>query len=178
MPIHLLRNVQIPPKKKLALLAVLCSGFLIVIICVVRIVVLNSKTKLPQPIWLGLWTSIELSVALTVCNLTSFRSFFTKNEASSYYGSGGAPGFSGYTSSRRSKGTSAFIKPTIKSSLSQPPPVYANQRSGQAITAVSSTGSSGLWKSPDASASDRRDSDDDLFRGTGVYVKHEFGMSP
>ncbi|KAK3075664.1 hypothetical protein LTR53_000812 [Teratosphaeriaceae sp. CCFEE 6253] len=77
IPISIVARVQVSTLQKIALIAVLGLGVIIVGFAIARIIVTDTQGVHPEISWLALWSAIESSVAVIVCCLASFKSLFT-----------------------------------------------------------------------------------------------------
>ncbi|KAI9894310.1 MAG: hypothetical protein M1814_003066 [Vezdaea aestivalis] len=150
LPVFLLWNVQIPLKKKLVLISLLCASFIIMGAAGIRFAVVNRKNALPAPQWNAVWCSVEVGVALIVCNLVSFRSLFvaaTKTSSGSGSGSknNSRQGRSGNSFARRflGIGSGSFFQ---RSKASTSPSANTGKGFGEASDLE--TGDSSVARSP------------------------------
>lgn len=77
IPIGLLWTVQMSLRKKLALMGIFSLAVITTIFAIVRITSVSKTTHHVDASWLYMWNSIEVSVAIIVACLASFRSLFT-----------------------------------------------------------------------------------------------------
>jgi hypothetical protein len=77
LPMSLAIRVRLPLRTKVALCAIFALGGFIIIMAVVRIIITNNNIgKRPEVSWLNLWSAVEASTAVTVCNLAVFKYLF------------------------------------------------------------------------------------------------------
>ncbi|KAL4795299.1 hypothetical protein BDV19DRAFT_389432 [Aspergillus venezuelensis] len=78
LPVALLWNAQIPTRRKIILMAILSLTVVIIIVSIVRVAVVATKTELIEPTWLWMWSFIEATVANIIACVASFRQLFVK----------------------------------------------------------------------------------------------------
>lgn len=95
--IGLLRKVQIDKKQKFMLIGLFSLTTFVIAVAFLRVVVTyaDPKYQIQSPLWIYLWTDIEMATAVIVASLLSFRLLFTGNQSGA-----------GVISSRKSKGRS------------------------------------------------------------------------
>ncbi|KAF2404903.1 hypothetical protein EJ06DRAFT_485279, partial [Trichodelitschia bisporula] len=77
LPMSLAWRVRLPFRTRLALSGVFALGGFIVLFAIIRVIVTDTKTSRPEVSWLNLWSAIESSIAVIVCNLAPFKTLFT-----------------------------------------------------------------------------------------------------
>ncbi|CAG8960055.1 hypothetical protein HYFRA_00010533 [Hymenoscyphus fraxineus] len=80
IPVAALWNIRIQPRKKLMLVGILSLAMLTMICAILRIGVMPNKQASADISWLCLWAHVEITFAVLVSSLTSFRQLFTKPE--------------------------------------------------------------------------------------------------
>lgn len=83
IPIALLWNVQIDLRRKLAIGAVLCLSFFMIIIAIIRVTEAPISEGVTDSIWLFIWQSVEASTAVLMVSVTAVRAAFGQEKSGS-----------------------------------------------------------------------------------------------
>ncbi|MCJ1245147.1 hypothetical protein MMC30_002348 [Trapelia coarctata] len=83
IPIALLWNVQIDLRRKLAVGAVLCLSFFMIIIAIIRVTEAPITEGVTDSIWLFIWQSVEASTAVLMVSVTAVRAAFGHEKSGS-----------------------------------------------------------------------------------------------
>jgi hypothetical protein len=87
LPVSLAARVKLPLRTRLALCGIFALGGFIIIMAACRIILTNNYlNKRPEVSWLNVWSAVESSTAVIVCNLAVFKFLFRSNGGD--YGSG------------------------------------------------------------------------------------------
>ncbi|KAI0514353.1 hypothetical protein F5B22DRAFT_611247 [Xylaria bambusicola] len=78
IPISLVWNVQIPTRRKMALIGIFSLVLVTIAFAIVRVVVVSELTHQPDVSWLYLWSAIEQGVAIIVACLSAFPHLFAR----------------------------------------------------------------------------------------------------
>jgi hypothetical protein len=76
LPMSLAVRVRLPGRTKVALFGIFALGGFIIFFSAIRIIVTNATHKRPEVSWLNLWSAVEASIAVLVCNLAPFKVLF------------------------------------------------------------------------------------------------------
>ena len=83
IPIALLWNVQIDLRRKLAVGAVLCLSFFMIIIAIIRVTEASTAGGVTDTSWLFVWQSVEASTAVLMVSVTAVRAAFGQEKSGS-----------------------------------------------------------------------------------------------
>lgn len=81
IPLSLLWIVKIDLRRKLALASLLCLSVLMIILAIVRVAAATLPGDVTDTSWLFFWQTLEAALAVTMVVLTSFRSLFGTDSA-------------------------------------------------------------------------------------------------
>lgn len=160
-------RVKLPLRTKLALCGIFALGGFVIIMAAARIILTNNYlNKRPEVSWLNVWSAVESSTAVIVCNLAVFKFLFRGNARE--YGSGpynygnGYPSKGNETSDRMTSTQRSGIYPRNSTSqMTNGRSTYPNRRGLQ--THVSSI-----------PPTERQPSALDHRFGDGIVVTREF----
>ena len=65
LPISMLWGVQMSFRRKLALIGIFSLAIITTVFAVIRVTIISTITKQPEPSWLYLWTSVEQCIGKT-----------------------------------------------------------------------------------------------------------------
>ncbi|KAI9664062.1 MAG: hypothetical protein M1821_007553 [Bathelium mastoideum] len=119
IPVLLLWNVRIPPRQKLILMAIFSVTVVVMVFSIVRVAVVANSKKNVDISWLYLWSNIEVTVAIIIACVASFRQLFTQSQQqgpSKGYTSSGGSGRRGFLAQLRSWGWTSRATGTGNSS--------------------------------------------------------------
>ncbi|KAK7703726.1 hypothetical protein SLS57_010833 [Botryosphaeria dothidea] len=89
LPLRLIWNLQMPRAEKIGIGALFCSGFVCIVIAVLRVVQIGVKSRnsTPSSTWLALWAEVEAAIAVVIGCCPAFAAFWrTKRSESKGYG--------------------------------------------------------------------------------------------
>jgi hypothetical protein len=79
LPIQIAWNLQVRRRQKIAIIALFASGFVCIAFATLRVIQVGLKSrgdKEVDPVWLGLWSTIEGSVAICIGCCPAFAVFY------------------------------------------------------------------------------------------------------
>ncbi|KAF2139550.1 uncharacterized protein K452DRAFT_62192 [Aplosporella prunicola CBS 121167] len=89
LPIRLIWNLQMPRMEKAGIGALFCTGFVCIIIAIIRVVQIGTRAgnnSTPSSSWLALWAIVESAIAVFIGCCPAFAAFYrTKRNTSRGY---------------------------------------------------------------------------------------------
>ncbi|KAF2846616.1 hypothetical protein T440DRAFT_432288 [Plenodomus tracheiphilus IPT5] len=107
IPVLILWNTRVPLRRKLVLVGIFSVTVIVMVVSVIRVRVVNSKTQNSEIAWLIFWSYIENGTAIMISCVASFRQLFVAQEraasASASKSSAGKSFFTIFTKSKDSR---------------------------------------------------------------------------
>ncbi|KAL8885051.1 MAG: hypothetical protein Q9205_006905, partial [Flavoplaca limonia] len=76
IPVRMLWNVRLPIRQKLLLMTIFSLTVIVMIVSIIRVADVGSSTQQPDISWVYFWSNIEMSTAIVIACISSFRQVF------------------------------------------------------------------------------------------------------